>query len=219
MCATLARRPRSPSSTRVRPLLYLSERHARTVVESYDLDTKLADRITAERAAAAQVAVPDAPQAPRQGSTPAERSYVRGTIFSNREPERPPSPSTALNALRVDLSATQKARGVLQNEVSTLTASLATSQKALERNAAKNASLLRQKADLERKLRDRDEELRGKARLVENAQDEMVSLSLQVNMAEQRSDRLEKENRELIARWMKRMGEEAEKVNEGSGWQ
>jgi hypothetical protein len=29
---------------------------------------------------------------------------------------------------------------------------------------------------------------------------------------------LEKENKDLIARWMKRMGEEAEKVNAGSGW-
>lgn len=72
---------------------------------------------------------------------------------------------------------------------------------------------------MERKLRDREEEIRGKARLVEEAQDEMVSLQLQLNMAEQKSERLDKENKELVERWMRRMGEEVERVNRDAGWQ
>lgn len=47
----------------------------------------------------------------------------------------------------------------------------------------------------------------------------MVALQLQLNMAEQRSEKLEKENKELVERWMKRMEEEAERVNRGSGWE
>ena len=78
--------------------------------------------------------------------------------------------------------------------------------------------LTRQKLDVERKLRDRGEELRGKSRFVEDAQDEMVALGLQLNMAEARSEKLTKENKELVDRWMKRMGEEADRVNRDSKW-
>jgi len=68
-------------------------------------------------------------------------------------------------------------------------------------------------------LRDREEELRGKTRLAEQAQDEMVALGLQMNMAEQRAEKLREENVELVERWMKRMGEEADRVNRDSRWE
>lgn len=55
--------------------------------------------------------------------------------------------------------------------------------------------------------------------MVEQAQDEQVALGLQLNMAEGRSEKLERENKELVDRWMKRMGEEAEKVNRESKWE
>jgi hypothetical protein len=44
----------------------------------------------------------------------------------------------------------------------------------------------------------------------------MLSLNLQLNMAEQRSKRLQAENKELIDRWMARMGQEAEALNDAS---
>lgn len=78
--------------------------------------------------------------------------------------------------------------------------------------------MTRQKQDVERKLRDRDDELRAKSKLAESAQDEMVALGLQLNMVEQNSTKLERENKELVERWMKRMGEEAERVNQESKW-
>jgi hypothetical protein len=80
-------------------------------------------------------------------------------------------------------------------------------------------SLTKQVLETERKLQDRDEELRGKSKMVEHAQDEMVALELQFNLAEQRSEKLERENKELVERWMKRMGEEAERVNRDSRWE
>lgn len=54
--------------------------------------------------------------------------------------------------------------------------------------------------------------------MVEGVQDEMVGLNLQLNMAEQKAEKLKGENEELVRRWMKRMGEEAEKMNEESRW-
>jgi Autophagy protein 16 (ATG16) len=44
----------------------------------------------------------------------------------------------------------------------------------------------------------------------------MVPLHLQLNMTEKRSNDLEKENRDLIRRWMERMGQEADAMNDAS---
>lgn len=99
---------------------------------------------------------------------------------------------------------------------------LTTSLKGLElqqkRSSSQIAQLLQQKTALERRLNDREDELRGKQKLVEDAQDEMVAQGLQMNLAEERAKKLERENGELVERWMKRMGEEAERVNRESKW-
>lgn len=47
----------------------------------------------------------------------------------------------------------------------------------------------------------------------------MVALGLQLHMSEQKSEKLERENRELVRRWMERMGEEVERVNKESRWE
>ncbi len=41
----------------------------------------------------------------------------------------------------------------------------------------------------------------------------MISLNLQVHMAEQQRDKARKENKELVDRWMKKMAQEAEAMN------
>lgn len=49
-----------------------------------------------------------------------------------------------------------------------------------------------------------------------DVQDELVSLNLQLNMADEQSKKLRLENTELVDRWMARMGREADAMNEGS---
>lgn len=51
---------------------------------------------------------------------------------------------------------------------------------------------------------------------LQSVQDELASLNLQLNMSEEKSNRLQKENQELIDRWMARMGREAEAMNNAS---
>lgn len=48
---------------------------------------------------------------------------------------------------------------------------------------------------------------------LQDVQDEMITLNLQLSMAEKERDRVKKENKELIERWMKSKGAEAEKMN------
>lgn len=69
---------------------------------------------------------------------------------------------------------------------------------------------------LSTRLKDREEELRGKAKLLVNVQDENATLNLELNQAEQEVKRVKQENKDLIDRWVARMGKEAEKMNEES---
>jgi hypothetical protein len=41
----------------------------------------------------------------------------------------------------------------------------------------------------------------------------MITLNLQVSMAEKERDKVKKENKELVDRWMKRMAQEADAMN------
>lgn len=78
----------------------------------------------------------------------------------------------------------------------------------------KLAQLTAHVSQLTIKLRDREEELKGKAKLIEDVQDENVTLNLQLNVMEEQSKKLKKENQDLVDRWMARMGKEADLMNE-----
>ena len=43
-----------------------------------------------------------------------------------------------------------------------------------------------------------------------------MSLTLQLNMAEEQAEKLKGENEELVTRWMARMGKEADAMNDAS---
>ncbi|KAM3422835.1 hypothetical protein BST61_g316 [Cercospora zeina] len=193
----------------------LDARDAREQVHKPYIDayTKLADRTAAQsKASALPSSTPASPALPDRTATPTK---ARG---ATKSPVPEGQAAEILATLRSDLANTQRARSSLQAQVTELNASLSQLQASHNDSTAQITMLSKQKLDVERKLRDREEEIRGKAKLVEEAQDEMVSLQLQLNMAEQRSEKLEKENNELVERWMRRMGEEAEKANRDSGW-
>jgi hypothetical protein len=99
-----------------------------------------------------------------------------------------------------------------------LTATLKELELQQKSSTSQVAQLTQQRTALERRLKDREEELRGKQKLVEDAQDEMVAQGLQLNLAEEKAKKYEQDNKELVERWMKRMGEEAERVNRESKW-
>ncbi|KAK4541028.1 hypothetical protein LTR36_008397 [Oleoguttula mirabilis] len=196
----------------------LTERDARERAHKQYIDayTKLADRTAALEAKPPPVA--SAPSPPPQSPACRGRTSTptKGKAAAIKETEQ--SPTDPLARLRTDLATTQKARTTLQTQVDELTASLSALHTQHKTSTTQVTQLTRQKADVERKLKDRDEELKGKGRLVEQAQDEMVALGLQLHMSEERKEKLAHENKELVDRWMKRMGEEADRVNRDSKW-
>lgn len=124
----------------------------------------------------------------------------------------------ALARLRADLTATQRERVALETRAAALTTEVTALRAQTALNARQISGLERAKELLERKVKDRDEEIWGKGRLVEEVQDEMVALNLQLNMAEQRVEKLKAENEELTRRWMEKMEREAKEMNERSRW-
>ncbi|EXJ94194.1 hypothetical protein A1O1_02587 [Capronia coronata CBS 617.96] len=193
---------------------YLAALRARDQVEKANLDlynycTKLADeKADLQKKAALHVSVEDAepPTSPQPSIMGMGMRRVASPAI------RPDSPT--LVQIRQDLAKAQQERADLQSRLDATSRELA-ALKAKARSDSKSIAQLNSKlSQLTLKLQDRDEELRGKAKLIENVQDENVTLNLQLNLAEEHSEKLKKENRELVDRWMARMGKEADQMNE-----
>lgn len=120
--------------------------------------------------------------------------------------------------LRADLAAAQRERTSLTLQSAQLSQSLSSQAARADALESRFQLLAQQNRLIERKLGDRSQELIGKARLVEEVQDELAGLTLQLNMAEEKADKLRVENAELVRRWMERMGVEADKMNNDSKW-
>lgn len=158
--------------------------------------------------------------------TPATVSRLPARLLgSPRSPPAPKPDTEIITSLRLDFMAANRDKTLLKTELSNLGTKLDQMQVAAKEQSSDTTNLKTQLANLEhekallsRKLRDRDSELKEKARLVENVQDELLGLEMQINVAEEKAARLQTENKELVDRWMSRMGQEAEKMNEGSGW-
>jgi len=118
-------------------------------------------------------------------------------ITTAGDSRKPPTPSTAqtsepeaIAGLRTDLASAQATRTTLTAELASLNSTLTSLQASLTRTSTTANSLARDKALLERKLRDRDEELREKRKMLEGVLDEVVALTMQVNLLEQERDGL-----------------------------
>jgi hypothetical protein len=87
----------------------------------------------------------------------------------------------------------------------------------LRNRASEDARTIRElgseRDGLMRKVRDRDEELRVKLKHFGDVQDELTVLTLQLNVAEQTTAKVQAENKSLVDRWMWKMGQEAEAMN------
>ncbi|KAM0700754.1 hypothetical protein Q7P35_012475 [Cladosporium inversicolor] len=179
------------------------EQAHRPYIDAY---TALADRTAQLLRQSSPVTTSVNPDATSQALPSHER-----TSTPTKGKEHMTNPSELLATLRADLATTQKARSTLQAQLADLTAQLSAVSTQQRSSQSQVTALIKQVLEAERGLQDRDEELKGKSKLVEQAQDEMVALELQFNLAEQRSEKLERENKELVERWMKKMGEEAER--------
>lgn len=146
-------------------------------------------------------------------STPPSILGHKGTPSTARTPS---AHSEAQAQLRVDLRKAQEERAELQIRLDRTAKELDKLKSKSKSDGKRITQLTSELGQLSVRVRDRDEESRGKAKLLDNVQDEVVTLNLQLNMAEDKVKRLREENQELVDRWMKRKGEEADRMNNDS---
>lgn len=173
--------------------------------------TKLADR-TASLAVAPRLSQvpPETPRSPRAGfSTPGQRAKDKQNSSS--------APTEPLFAdLKRDLAEAQRTRANLQARLKAKTDELELLTKKHQSISTRAQELSTDRTALTTRLRDKEDELRGKTKLLEDLQDEVMSLNIQLNVAELRAQELTKDNQRLVDRWMARMGKEADAMNEAS---
>ncbi|KAL2111567.1 hypothetical protein VUR80DRAFT_9777 [Thermomyces stellatus] len=149
-----------------------------------------------------------------------ERSATSSTPSTDKPRHTPPQPppppadeDTLVAHLQRDLAEALRAKGYFEARAKTAEAELEKAKAANREDARSLKDLAAERQKILTKLRDRDHELREQRKLSANVQDEMITLNLQLSMAEKERDRVKNENKELIERWMKSKGAEAERMN------
>ncbi|KAK4044680.1 autophagy-related protein 16 [Parachaetomium inaequale] len=166
--------------------------------------SQLLDRISvleAEKAAHAQPPTPPTISKPSQAA--------------------PPSPSPGSSAddsplvarLRLELAEALRAKGQFQQRLQVADEELARLRSKTTADTKTLRDLTAERRTLTFRLRDRDEELRVKTKLVADVQDELAVLNMQLDVVERKRAEKEAENKQLVERFMKRVGQEAEAMN------
>lgn len=128
------------------------------------------------------------------------------------------APSTAaesalLARLRVDLAEALRAKGDFQRRLNVVEEELVRLRTKTTADNKTLQTLTAERKTLTIKLRDREEELRAKSKMLADVQDELQVLNTHLDLVEKRRSEMETENKQLVARFMKRVGQEAEAMN------
>ena len=174
--------------------------------------SQLADRVAALEAEKAalllqQQAVPS--PIPEWGAS----KNSGGKNTASEPPDTNAAENLVVARLRLDLAEALRARGQSQTRLQAAEAELALLRVKTDSDSKAIRELTADRKVLSRKLRDREEELRAKNKLVADVQDELTVLNMELGMVEKRRAEKEAENKQLVERFMKRVGQEAEAMN------
>ncbi|KAK3955277.1 autophagy-related protein 16 [Pseudoneurospora amorphoporcata] len=121
--------------------------------------------------------------------------------------------SALLARLRVDLAEALRAKGDFQRRLNVVEEELVRLRTKTTTDNKTIQTLTTERKTLTIKLRDREEELRAKSKMLADVQDELQVLNTHLDLVEKRRSEMEAENKQLVARFMKRVGQEAEAMN------
>ncbi|KAG6177851.1 autophagy protein 16, interacts with Atg12p-Atg5p [Claviceps purpurea] len=160
--------------------------------------SQMADRISALEASNAALEA-------RASKAPKAKASKSGALPTTDDP--------AIAQLRLDLAESLRSKGVTEGRLRAAEEELSKLRTKTKNDARSVKALSTERALLTTRLKDREHELREKRKLLEDVQDEMITLNLQMSMAEKERDKVKRENKELVERWMARMAQEAEAMN------
>ncbi|KAI5922167.1 autophagy protein 16 [Camillea tinctor] len=155
--------------------------------------------------------------ADRVAALEAEKAVLQASK-STPSPSAKPSESSdsdprAAAQTRLDLAEALRSKGQLQTKLRAAEDELQKLRSKTRADAKRIADLTAERNALTSKLKDRNEELAGKNKLLKDVQDENLTLNIQLDVTEQKVAKVQAENKELVDRWMKRMGHEADAMN------
>ncbi|SPJ73037.1 related to Autophagy protein 16 [Fusarium torulosum] len=155
--------------------------------------------------------------ADRISALEAEKNGLEALVAnSGKTSTQPAEPSTndpGVAQLKQDLAEALRSKGVTEKRLRASEEELMQLRSKQKIDTRSIRDLTADRNSLTTRLKDREYELREKRKLIEQVQDEMIALNLQMSMAEKERDKVKKENKELVDRWMKRMAQEADAMN------
>lgn len=173
--------------------------------------------------------------ADRISALEAERSALEVQVASSGSKTSPSSAAdtskddAGVAQLRLELAEALRSRGVTERRLHTAEEELGKLRVKTKRDTRSLRGLEAERASLTTRLKDREHELREKRKLVEvresaphelhafndsqEVQDEMITLNLQLSVAEEQRDKVKADNKDLVDRWMQRMAQEADAMN------
>ncbi|SYW80568.1 uncharacterized protein UBRO2_03836 [Ustilago bromivora] len=123
-----------------------------------------------------------------------------------------------LSSLRDEIATLYKTQGQNAQRLLLMSESHRTQEEEFRSQTESLAKLQLEHEKLERQAEDLTHAIGEKDRGMQILQDELATLSLELSQIEARNEDLKKDNASLLQRWLDRMNEEAEKMNDGTMW-
>ncbi|KAI0437172.1 autophagy-related protein 16 [Xylaria telfairii] len=164
--------------------------------------SQLADRIAALEAEKAAWTADSSSTKPSK--TPSSTSVVDPTTSSSEG---------AVAQLRLDLAEALRGRGQAQTRLKAAEVELTSLRTKNKVESRRVVDLTTERNALTARVRDLNEELEEKRKFLKDIQDDNLTLNMELNMTIQKAAKVQAENKELVDRWMKRMGHEADALN------
>ncbi|KAN0062908.1 hypothetical protein ACQY0O_004729 [Thecaphora frezii] len=123
-----------------------------------------------------------------------------------------------LAAHRDEIATLYKTQGQNAQRLLLMNETLREREDECRRQADEIARLTREHERLKRSAEDLQNVVGEKEKMIQVLQDELVALSLELTQIEARNKELKEDNASLLQRWLDKMNEEAERMNEGTAW-
>lgn len=174
-------------------------------------DSQLLDRVSILEAEKAAFQTQPEPDVRPPSTAPSKASSGKASPASAPTPAADDTPIVA--RLRLELAEALRAKGQFQQRLQVAEEELTRLRAKTTADSKTLYTLTAERRNLTVRLRDRDEELRVKNKLVADVQDELAVLNMQLDMVEKKRAEKEAENKQLVERFMRRVGQEAEAMN------
>lgn len=147
-----------------------------------------------------------------------QQASISSTAGSKPRPDKGTEPADVnegplVAKLRFDLAEALRARGQFQIRLQAADEELARLRSTTAADARTIRELTKERRALALKLRDREDELKVKTKLASDVQDEIAVLNIELDMAVKKRKEKEVENKQLVERYMQRIGQEADAMN------